>query len=96
MKTNPCLHDDTVTADLPLTRKRVWWWAISWLCQGSSIENIDYVLAWRKAYFIGLHARLDDVALFHWLVQNQDCWLSKTKQSLRLFSLWEVRSGYET
>jgi len=44
--------------------------------------NIDYMLAWCKAYFIGLCACLDDVALFHWLVQNQDCWLSTTKKSL--------------
>jgi len=32
-----------------------------------------------KAYFIGLYERLDNVVLFHWLVQSRDCWLSTTK-----------------
>jgi len=34
--------------------------------------NIDCTLAWRRAYFVGLCTHLDDVALFHWLVQDQD------------------------
>ena len=51
---------------------------------------------WCRAYFIGLHACLYDMALFHWLVQNQDCWLSTTKKSLRPFSSWEVGSGHKS
>jgi len=41
----------------------------------------------------------DDMALFHWLVQNQDCWLSTIKKSLsshQILSSWEVGSGQET
>ena len=32
------------------------------------------------ASFTGLRICLDDMALFHWLVQNQECWLSTTKK----------------
>jgi len=59
---------------------------ISWLCQVSNIDSKETSITCLhdlgRAYFIGLHARLDDMALFHWLVQNQDCWLSTTKKSL--------------
>ena len=35
-----------------------------------------------RACFIGLCTHLDDVALFNWLVQTQDGWLSTTKKLL--------------
>jgi len=49
------------------------------------------MLAWRRAYFIGLHARLNDMAQFHCLVQNLSCWLSTIKKSLNSFLVrgWE-------
>jgi len=73
----------------PLTRKRVWWLLSDFLVVPTQQYwfrmNIDYMLAWRKAYFIGLCAHLDDVALFHWIFQDQDCWLSTTKKSLNSY-----------
>jgi len=64
----------------PLTGKRVWWQLSDFLVVPSQQywfwTNTDYLLGWCRAYFIGLRAHLDDVTLFHWLVQNEDCWLS--------------------
>jgi len=41
------------------------------------ILNKHWLHAWmHRACFIGLCTHLDDVALFNWLVQTQDCWLS--------------------
>ena len=69
-----------------LTRKWVWWLLSNLLVvltqQYWFWMNVDYMLAWCKAYFIGLCASLDDVVLFHWIVHNQDCWLSTSKKLL--------------
>ena len=82
----PLARTSLVPRPRPLTRKRVWWLLSNFLVVPTQQywfwTNIDYILAWRKAYFIGSCARLDDVALFHWIVQDQDCWLSTTKKSL--------------
>jgi len=44
------------------------------------------------ACFIGLCECLGDMALFHWLVQNQDCWLSTTRKLLSShWTLFPVR-----
>ena len=52
------------------------------------------MLAWCRAYFIGLHAHLYDVALFHSLIQNLDCWLNTTKKSFSgHHTLFLVSSG---
>jgi len=49
--------------------------------------------AWCRAYFIGLCTRLYDVALFHLLIQNLDCWLSTTKKFSSHHTLFLVSSG---
>jgi len=53
-------------------------WAISGLCQVSSIDfewrYIDYMLAWPSVGPISLaytHAWMHGMALFHWLVKNK-------------------------
>ena len=62
------------------------YWAISWLCRLSSIDfwmDVNYMLAWLKAISLAyVHAWMTWHYVFHWLVQNQDCWLSTTKKSL--------------
>jgi len=46
-------------------------------CAELAVLTVDYIAS-HKAYFSGLWAHLDDMALFHWI----DCWLSTTKKSL--------------
>ena len=79
----------------PLTTKRVWWLLSDFLVvltQQYWFWTNDYMLALCKAYFIGLCAHLDAMALFHWIVQNQDCWLSTTKKSINTYqTLFLVR-----
>jgi len=38
-------------------------------------------------WFNYVRARLDDMALFHWLVQNQDCWICTPKKLLMWYSV---------
>jgi len=61
------VHCSLVPRPCPLTRKRVWWLLSDFLVVPTQQywfwTNIDYLLAWCKAYFIGLCAYLDDTAL---------------------------------
>ena len=60
-------------------------------------QQVFYFFLFLKAYFIGLCTHLDDIALFHWLVQNQDCWLSTTKKLLNSHqTLFLVREQNKT
>ena len=76
-------------------RKCVW----SQLRDFLVVPSQQYWLYCLHDYFIGLGAHLDGVALFYWLVQNQDCWLSTTKNLLnshQTLSEWEVGSRHYT
>ena len=53
-----------------------------------------------QSYFTGLHAHSDDVTLFHWLVQIQNCWVQPRNHSIvshqTPFLYERVGSGHET
>jgi len=53
---HPWKEEEWVMTTVPT--QQYWFW-----------RNIDYMLAWCKAYFIGSCTHLNDVVLFHWLVQ---------------------------
>ena len=60
----------------PLTSKRVWWLL-------SALLVVPSQQFWLNRWWLYFH----DVALFHWIVQYQDCWLSTIKK---------VLSGHQT
>jgi len=63
------------------------YWTISWLCQPSSIEFERTLIKCLHDVRLGLCACLDDVALFHWIAQNQDYWLSTRDRGRASFEL---------
>ena len=63
------------------------YWTISWLCRPSSIECEWMLITYLHDVRLGLCARLVDVALFHWIVQDQECWLSTRDKGRASFEL---------
>ena len=80
----------------PLIGERVWWLLGDFLVvpsqQVSIRTNIDYMLAWYRAYFIALCECLDDVALFHCFAQIETADSAQTRNHSIVtspFSTWE-------